>query len=104
MYIQGGSMILRISDEIEKKLRERHHVDQFEILQCFENQLRSALIDEREEHKTDPPTQWFISETDSGRRLKVVFIQLSALEALIKTAYEPDANEERIYQRFSARL
>lgn len=97
-------MILHISDEIEKKLRDRHGVDQFDILQCFGNQIRSALLDDREEHKTDPPTQWFISETDSGRRLKIVFIQLTALDVAIKSAYEPDENEERIYQKFSVRL
>lgn len=97
-------MILHISDEIEKKLRDRHGVDQFDILQCFGNQTRSALIDEREEHKTDPPTQWFISETDSGRLLKIVFIQLTVLDVVIKSAYEPDPDEERIYQKFSTRL
>lgn len=105
MYIQDGeSVILHISDEIEKKLRDLHGVDQFEILQCFGNQTRSALTDDREENQTDPPTLWFISETDFGRRLKIVFIQLTGLDVAIKSAYEPDANEERIYQKYSARL
>lgn len=97
-------MILLISDEIEKKLRDSHGVDQFDILQCFGNQTKSAMLDDREEHRTDPPTQWFISENDLGRRLKIVFIQLTALEVVIKSAYEPDENEERIYQKYSVRL
>ena len=97
-------MILHISNEIENKLRDRHGVDQFDILQCFGNQTRSTLLDDREEHKTDPPTQWFIAETDFGRRLKIVFIQLNALDVVIKSAYEPDENEERIYQKYSVRL
>ncbi len=91
-------MILHISDVVEKKLKEVHQVDQFEILQCFENRTRSSLIETREEHKTDPPTRWFIAETDAGRRLKVVFIQLTAMDAVIRTAYEPSENEEHIYQ------
>lgn len=97
-------MILHISEEIETKLRDKHGVDQFEILQCFGNQTRSALIDDREENKTDPPTQWFIAETDFGRSLKVVFIQLTALDVVIKSAYDPDENEEHIYQKYSVRL
>lgn len=96
-------MILHMSDEVEEKLRQRG-INQVHLLECFGNQTRSALIDEREEHKTDPPTQWFIAETDSGRRLKVVFIQLTALDVVIKSAYEPDENENRIYQKFSVRL
>jgi hypothetical protein len=75
----GGALLLHISDAVEKKLRERHQVDQFEILECFGNQTRTALIEDREEHRTDPSTLWFIAETDSGRRLKVVFIQHTAL-------------------------
>ncbi len=97
-------MILHISDEIEKKLLEIHGVDQFDILQCFGNQTSSTLIDDREDHKTDPPTQWFISENDTGRVLKIVFIQLSKIDIVIKSAYEPDANEVRIYKKYSARL
>jgi len=96
-------MILHMSDQVEEKLRRRD-INQIHLLECFGNQTRSALVDEREEHKTDPPTLWFIAETDSGRRLKVVFIQLTALDVLIKSAYEPDASENRIYQKYSVRL
>lgn len=90
-------MILHISDAIERKLREDHQVDQFEILQCFDNRTRTTLVDDREEHKTDPPTRWFIAETDTGRRLKVVYIQLTALDFVIRTVYEPSEDEEYIY-------
>lgn len=96
-------MILHVSDAVEQKLRKRG-INQIHLLECFGNQTRSALIDGREEHQTDPLTLWFIAETDSGRRLKVVFIQLTALDVLIKSAYEPDANETRIYQKYSVRL
>jgi hypothetical protein len=46
-----------------------------EIVQCFANrEARIALIDPREEHQSEPPTRWFISETDFGRKLKIAFI------------------------------
>lgn len=97
-------MILHISDSVEQKLRDVHQVDQLEILECFGNQTRTMLIDDREEHKSDPPTKWFIAETDAGRHLKVVFIQLTALDFVIRTAYEPDENEEELYQTKSRGL
>lgn len=96
-------MILHISDEVEKKLSSRHRVTQLEIIECFGNRTRGTLIDKREEHKTDPPTQWFIAETDRGRLLKIVFVKLTEMDIVIRTAYEPDENEKRIYQKFSRR-
>lgn len=56
------------------------------------------LEDAREEHRTHPPTQWFIAQTDTGRRLKVVFVEdVDAGAIHIKTAYESNATEEKIY-------
>ncbi|MBX9769949.1 MAG: hypothetical protein K2X29_01180 [Candidatus Obscuribacterales bacterium] len=91
-------MNLLISDAVQTKLREKHRVNEYEILECFVNRKRSTLIDNRERHRTDPPTRWFIADTDNRRRLKVVFIQLTRMDFVIRTAYEPDVNEERFYQ------
>ncbi len=87
------------SDDTLEKLRTKHGVEKHEVIECFDSRSKKALIDDREEHRTDPPTQWFISETDAGRRLKVVFIRISASEAVIRTAYEPSEDEERICQQ-----
>ena len=54
------------------------------------------LEDLRENHKTDPTTMWFIAETHKGRKLKVCFVQV-ATEINVKTAYEPNDQELRIY-------
>jgi len=89
-------MILHVSDRVEEKLRRRV-ITQFHLLECFDNRNRTTLIDNREQHRTDPPTQWFIAETDAGRRLKVVFIQLTALDVVIRSAFDPNADEERYY-------
>jgi len=87
------------SDDTLEKLRTKHYVERHEVIECFDNRTKKALIDDREEHRTNPPTEWFISETDAGRRLKVVYIRVSASATVIRTAYEPSEDEERIYRQ-----
>lgn len=88
--------MFEISDDVERKLERKHDVEFQEIIECFINHTGHYLRDTREAHQTTPPTEWFIAETNEGRRLKVVFIEEDGT-FIIKTAYEPDANEERIY-------
>jgi hypothetical protein len=89
-------MKLIISPNIEKKLKEKHEVLPKEVMQCFENRVGALLQDTREDHKTDPPTEWFIAETNSGRSLKVCIVQTDS-GVFLKTAFEPWAEEIRIY-------
>lgn len=86
-----------ITEATARKLRQKHNVSEREVIECFGTRKKTALIDNREEHRTDPPTRWFIAETDAGRRLKVLYIRLSPTEVVIRTAYEPNADEERVY-------
>lgn len=95
-------MALMISSSIRQKLTEKHGVSEDEITQCFASRDRGFLEDTREDHKTDPPTQWFIAETDYGRKLKVVFMQSSDGNIHIKTAYPPNDNEKRIYYKYAS--
>jgi hypothetical protein len=44
---------------------------------------------------------WFIAETDSGRLIKIVFIELDDGSYEIKTAYEPNVIEVKIYEKYS---
>lgn len=67
-------MALKCSSAVKQKLADKHGVSLEEVQQCFANREGGLLEDTREAHKTDPPTQWFIAETDYGRRLKIVFI------------------------------
>ncbi len=86
-----------LTEATARKLRQKHNVVEREVIECFCNRKKQTLIDNREEHKTDPPTRWFIAATEAGRRLKVVYIRLSSTEVAIRTAYEPNADEERVY-------
>ena len=93
-------MSLLISPQIKNKLANKTPpVSRDEILQCFANRTGKMLIDTRAEHLTHPVTQWFIAETDYGRKLKIVFIQLDA-DIAIKSAYDPNAEELRIYIKY----
>jgi uncharacterized DUF497 family protein len=90
-------MALVISNKTYQKLSQKHGVSKDEILQCFANRYRGFLEDIREEHLTDPPSKWFVAETDYGRKLKVVFIQTANGDIHIKTAYLANAMERQIY-------
>lgn len=94
-------MALKISSKVQAKLASKKPpVTQAEIEQCFANRTGIYLLDSREEHASDPPTQWFIAETYYGRELKVVFIQRDN-DIVIRTAYDPNADEVRIYKKFA---
>nr|MBS0020571.1 ADP-ribosyl-(dinitrogen reductase) hydrolase [Gammaproteobacteria bacterium] len=94
-------MSLFIPSKVRHKLTSKHGVSEAEIVQCFANRARGFLEDNREEHASDPPTRWFVAETDYGRQLKVVFLQHSDGTILIKTAYEANSEEKRIYGKYA---
>ena len=72
------------------------------IEQCFSNRTGTYLVDTREEHASDPPTHWFIAETNLRRKLKVVFIPRLP-DIVIRTAYDPNPIEMTIYDRYAGR-
>lgn len=87
-------MPLIISTSVREKLAKKAPpVTEREIVQCFANQTHHPLIDLREEHLTNPYTRWFVSETDYGRKLKIMYIPRTD-GIHIKSAY--DATEEII--------
>lgn len=89
-------MAIVISQKIEDKLKEKHSVNRREVEQCFDNILGKFLYDTREKHDTDPRTQWFISQTNNDRILKVVFVFKDG-NFYIRTAYEPNQQEVDLY-------
>lgn len=93
-------MALSISRSVLEKLATKHSVTVEEIEQCFASRSGTYLEDTREDHKTDPPTQWFIGETDMGVKLKIVFIQRGG-ETVIRTAYRANDVEKAIYRKYS---
>lgn len=92
-------MSILITKEIEDKLREKHQVTPKEIAECLQNMNGGLLIDGRDKHKTNPPTNWFIAETNHKRVLKVCFM-LIAGDFHIKSAFEPNDDEVRIYNKY----
>jgi uncharacterized DUF497 family protein len=90
---------LKITKRISEKLQQKHSVTPTEVRECFLNRIKGLLEDSRLDNRTDPPTMWFIAETDHGRFLKVVFIELTDGAYKLKTAYEPNDNEVKIYER-----
>ena len=86
-----------ISDVIAEKLQKKHGVCHREVEQCFENRAGGVLRDMREQHQTNPPTLWFIAETNKGRKLKIIYVQKGS-QIFIKTCYEPNEDELVIYR------
>lgn len=95
-------MNFRISGAVRAKLQEKHGVSPKEVYECFMNREGSSFTDTRADHLTDPPTQWFIAETDCGRKLKVIYVQYDGFFA-IKSAYPANdawiAHYEELCQR-----
>lgn len=88
-----------ISEAVKDKISKKEPpVSKREIEQCFENRILGLLLDTREKNKTDPPTKWFIALTNKNRLLKIVFLQKNG-DVIIKTAYEPNDEEIRIYKK-----
>lgn len=93
-------MALIVSAKVKEKLSNKQPpVTKEQIEECFATRTGKYLIDEREEHASNPPTRWFISETYYGRKLKVVFIPQGE-DVVIRTAYDPNEEEKRIYKKF----
>jgi hypothetical protein len=88
-----------ISEGIQCKLATKHDVTPAEVHECFANRCGGFLLDTREEHASDPPTRWFVSETDLGKKLKIVFI-LKDDKIYLRTAYPANADERRIYEKY----
>ena len=98
-YEYGGRMAIIISNKIRGKLKEKHGVREEEVEECFANLVGDFLRDQREDHRSDPPTLWFIAETYMGRKLKVAFIPVDG-DFHVRTAYEPNDEEVRIYRKY----
>lgn len=90
---------LVVSEAVRTKLQKKHQVTLREVEHCFSNREGRLLYDNRALTKTNPPTLWFIAQTNQNRKLKIVYIQ-KGLQVILKTAYEPNEEELAIYERF----
>ena len=82
----------------EKLLNKIRPVSYMEVEEAFYNWSGIPLIDDRKNHKTKPPTVWFISETCENKTLKIVGIFNKEMGVFnIKTAFDPDEWEVKLY-------
>ncbi|MHA6916173.1 ADP-ribosyl-(dinitrogen reductase) hydrolase [Ralstonia pseudosolanacearum] len=89
---------LIITPSIKHKLEVKHNVTELEVRQCFLNLCGTYLVDDREDHRTDPPTLWFVAETDRGRKLKIIFVPADG-NIMLKSAYDASPEVQGIYDR-----
>jgi uncharacterized DUF497 family protein len=89
-----------VSEHVLEKLSAKHSVTVAEISQCFLNRNGRYLVDLRPKNRTIPKTEWFVALTNSGRQLKVCFMNTEQTID-IKTAYEPNEIEVEIYKKFA---
>ncbi|MCA6217775.1 ADP-ribosyl-(dinitrogen reductase) hydrolase [Ideonella sp. B7] len=87
---------LIVSADVLSKLQSKHGVSKREVEQCFENKCGMYLVDDREDHQTDPPSLWFIAPTNQERELKIIFI-LKDGNVHLKSAYPPEPEAVAIY-------
>lgn len=97
-------MALKITTDVLKKLDGKHNVTQQEIVECFTSRTKEPLDDLRQQHKTNPKTVWLISETESGRKLKIVYIEHINGDIEIKSAFKPNQAETYIYNKYAKDL
>ncbi|MCB5227646.1 ADP-ribosyl-(dinitrogen reductase) hydrolase [Alishewanella sp. 16-MA] len=93
-------MAIYISDKVKNKIQEKHGLTLDEVYEAISGRLAGFLADTREEHKSDPPTYWFIGSTDFGKKIKVAFIYKDDT-LIIRTAYEANPRELAIYNKYA---
>lgn len=91
---------LIISPDTEEKLIKKHGLRRVDVEQCFRNRQRSYLLETRPEHKTEPLSEWFIAENDSGKLIKIVCIFIDGM-VYLKSAFTPNEDEISIYNTMS---
>ena len=93
-------MSIIIYPSILEKLRLKHGVSAYEVEQAFLNRVGKLVKEVRQQNQGDEDRFWFISTTNNGRELKVVFIidDEENVPAII-TAYEPNDDEVNLYEK-----
>lgn len=91
---------LIVSEAIRNKLEHKHAVMLRDVEQCFDNKCGGYLQDTREDHRTDPPTLWFVAPTNAGRMLKLMLVYRDG-SVYLKSAYDATPEIQVLYERFA---
>jgi len=90
---------IKISEVVLEKITARK-IRVIEVEQCFMNREGGLCVDTRAHHLTDPLTEWFVAETDKGRRLKIIYVpKQDGIE--LKSAYDATDEVTRIYTKYA---
>jgi uncharacterized DUF497 family protein len=85
---------------IEEKLLRKHAVSATDVKEAFMNRVGPFARELRAANQGESPRFWFISKTNLGRKLKIVFADDRNEPApIIITAYEPNQEEEKLYEK-----
>ena len=83
-----------------EKLKSKHGVSADEVEQAFWNREGVLAKEVRPHNQGHEDRLWFISTTDKGRELKVVFfIDVDENAPVVITAYEPNDDEVNLYEK-----
>jgi hypothetical protein len=85
-------MSFKFTPDVITKLADKHGLTQKEVMECFANGEAVYFEDLEEDHKTDPPTWWFMAPTNRNRMLKICFMRKDD-DIVIKTAFEPTSGK-----------
>lgn len=94
-------MNIVLSEHVRAKLQAKHAVSLKDVEECFANRSGGLLEDDREQHRTDPPTPRFIAPNNHGRLLKICFIQRAG-RIHLRTCYPPNPTEITIYETYGS--
>lgn len=96
---------LVFAESIKEKLSQKiPPVSVVEVEEAFSQWDGWWVEDDRHEHRSDPPTYWFLAETFDGRLLKVVIKPLkNSNRAYVRTAYDADTMEIYVYEKQATR-
>lgn len=85
---------------ILEKLSTKHDVSADEVDQAFLNRSGSFAKETRPKNQGSIDRFWFISTTNRGRELKIVFfIDRDEKKPVIITAYNPSDVEVKLYEK-----
>ena len=89
-----------IYPSILEKLKNKHGVSADEVKEAFLNREGSLAKEMRPQNQGMEDRFWFLSATDRGRELKVVFFIDHEEQAPVAiTAYEPNDDEVLLYEK-----
>lgn len=91
---------LYISDVVKEKLITKHNLNPDVVMSLWNSYIGVTILDTREQHRTIPPTEWFLARDANGLIIKLAFILDTDGIAFLKTAYPVARNAQTVIKIF----